>query len=264
MVEVLAVRKGDLVQPNQTILRVSFAADDLWVKVRPEVGKFRLGQVVDVLIDSYPDKTFLRRGDAQIAGQSEFYPSKRPERGRTPASGVRRQDPRGKPRRRFKSGMAAEVVFLCTDTNARCRCWENLSLDSCTQEWEGTRIGLPHRVRIGAVWLDVMNPQMTRSRRQIMTNIQTGPGFVGSIAQRGESGNGYPDDGHRGNPGGHHPIGILHCCRPCQSDRSHQGKCSVCSARYGEDHVIWGIMRVDTAASNSLESWGRTSAAIQN
>ena len=56
VVEVLAVRKGDLVGPNQTILRV-LRADDLWVKVyvpETELGRIRLGQDVEVTIDSAP------------------------------------------------------------------------------------------------------------------------------------------------------------------------------------------------------------------
>jgi multidrug resistance efflux pump len=75
VVEVLAVRKGDLVQPGQTIIRV-LRADDLWVKVyvpETQLGKLALGQQVKVLIDSYPDKPFSGQV-TQIAGESEFTP----------------------------------------------------------------------------------------------------------------------------------------------------------------------------------------------
>ena len=71
VVEVLAVRKGDLVLPNQTIVRV-LRADDLWVKVyvpETQLGKVRVGQNVEVLIDSYPDKPFVGRV-IQVAGES--------------------------------------------------------------------------------------------------------------------------------------------------------------------------------------------------
>ena len=63
IVDVLAVRKGDLVTPNQSIIRV-LRADDLWVKVYvPEIqlGKVRLGQEVEVTIDAYPGKRIRDR-----------------------------------------------------------------------------------------------------------------------------------------------------------------------------------------------------------
>jgi HlyD family secretion protein len=75
LVEVVAVRKGDLVQPNQPILRV-LRADDLWVKAyvpEPELGQVRLNQEADVTIDAYPEKRF--RGTVMyIAAESEFTP----------------------------------------------------------------------------------------------------------------------------------------------------------------------------------------------
>ena len=111
VVEVLAVRKGDLVQPNQTILRI-LRADDLWVKVyvpETQLGKVRLGQTVAVHIDSYPDKQF--DGTVmQIAGVSEFTPrnvqSADERRHQVFGVKIRVANPDGV----FKSGMAAEVV----------------------------------------------------------------------------------------------------------------------------------------------------------
>lgn len=60
VVEVISVRKGDLVPPNQPIVRVLYA-EDRWVKAyvpEPELGKIRENQKVEVTIDAYPGKRF--------------------------------------------------------------------------------------------------------------------------------------------------------------------------------------------------------------
>ena len=110
VVEVLAVRKGDLVTPNQSVIRVLRAAD-LWVKVyvpETELGRVRLRQTVDVTIDSYPDRRFEGTVD-QIAGVSEFTPrniqSADERKHQVFAIKVCVPDPQGV----FKSGMAAMV-----------------------------------------------------------------------------------------------------------------------------------------------------------
>jgi multidrug resistance efflux pump len=111
VVEVLAVRKGDLVPPNQPVVRV-LRADDLWVKVyvpETELGKVRLNQEVEVTVDAYPGRGF--RGKVmQIAAESEFTPRnvQSPSERRYQVFGikVRVADPEGV----FKSGMAAEVT----------------------------------------------------------------------------------------------------------------------------------------------------------
>src|SRR5262249_55967075 len=75
VVEVLGVRKGDLVLPNQPVIRV-LRADDLWVKVfvpETDLGRIRVQQDVEVLIDSYPHKIFAGKV-IQIASESEFTP----------------------------------------------------------------------------------------------------------------------------------------------------------------------------------------------
>jgi len=112
VVEVLGVRKGDLVGPNQTILRV-LRADDLWVKVyvpETQLGRIRLGQDVQVTIDSAPDK-HLAGTIVQIAGESEFTPrnvqSVDERQHEVFAVKVRVANPDGV----FKSGMAAEVIL---------------------------------------------------------------------------------------------------------------------------------------------------------
>jgi multidrug resistance efflux pump len=110
VIEVLAVRKGDLVTPNQPIIRV-LKADDLWVKVyvpETELGKVRLNQKVDVTIDSYPGRHFAGTV-IQIASISEFTPrniqSADERRHQVFGVKVRVDNADGI----FKSGMAAEV-----------------------------------------------------------------------------------------------------------------------------------------------------------
>src|SRR5262249_27659588 len=75
IVEVLAVRKGDLVPPNQPIMRI-LRADDLWVRVyvpETQLGYIRLQQRAVVTIDSYPERRF--QGEViKIDSESEFTP----------------------------------------------------------------------------------------------------------------------------------------------------------------------------------------------
>jgi multidrug resistance efflux pump len=112
LVEIVGVRKGDLVQPNQPILRV-LRANDLWVKAyvpEPELGQIRLRQPADVTIDAYPGKSF--RGEVMhIAAESEFTPrnvqSADERRHQVFAIRIRVADPQGI----FKSGMAAQVTL---------------------------------------------------------------------------------------------------------------------------------------------------------
>ena len=75
VIEVLSVRKGDVVPPNQPVVRI-LKADDLWVRVYvPEtlLGKVRLGQQADVTVDAYPGRTFSGEGFL-IDAMSEFTP----------------------------------------------------------------------------------------------------------------------------------------------------------------------------------------------
>jgi HlyD family secretion protein len=112
LVEILAVRKGDLVAPNQPIVR-ALRAGDMWVKVyvpETQLGRLRLGQRTDVTNDSYPGRTFLGIV-VQIGAQSEFTPRnvQSPDERRHEVFSVkiRVADPEGI----FKSGMAAEVTL---------------------------------------------------------------------------------------------------------------------------------------------------------
>lgn len=112
VVDVISVRKGDLVAPNQPIMRVLRAAD-LWVKVfvpETELGKVRLGQHASVTIDSYPDRPYTGTV-IQVASISEFTPRnvQSPDERRHQVFGVkvRVDDPAGV----FKAGMAATVTL---------------------------------------------------------------------------------------------------------------------------------------------------------
>jgi multidrug resistance efflux pump len=115
VVDVLAVRKGDLVSPNQPIIRV-LRADDLWVRVyvpETQLGKVRLGQNAQVFIDAYPGRSFAGQV-FKIDAESEFTPRnvQSVEERRFQVFGVkiRVADPQGI----FKSGMAADVLFEFT------------------------------------------------------------------------------------------------------------------------------------------------------
>ncbi len=110
VVEVLAVRKGDLVLPNQPMLRVLRTAD-LWVKVyvpETELAKVRLHQPVTLTVDGYPGRQFKGLVQ-QISSASEFTPRnvQSVDERRHQVFGVRIQvtDNQGV----FKSGMAADV-----------------------------------------------------------------------------------------------------------------------------------------------------------
>jgi HlyD family secretion protein len=110
IVEVLSVRKGDLVAANQSILRVLRTAD-LWVKVyvpETELSKVRLNQTVSLTVDGYPGQQF--EGTVQqISSSSEFTPRnvQSVDERKHQVFGVRIKvsDNQGV----FKSGMAADV-----------------------------------------------------------------------------------------------------------------------------------------------------------
>jgi multidrug resistance efflux pump len=112
VVEVLAVRKGDLVPPNQPVVRV-LRADDLWVKVyvpETDLAKVRLGGRAEVTLDGYPGRRFPGTV-VHVAGESEFTPrnvqSVDERRHQVFGVKVRVADPEGI----FKSGLAAEVLL---------------------------------------------------------------------------------------------------------------------------------------------------------
>lgn len=110
IVEILSVRPGDIVAPNQPVARV-LRAGDLWVKAyisEVELGRIKLGQQVQVTIDTYPGKRF--QGEVvYIASAAEFTPRNvqtiDERRHQVFGLKVRVDDPQGV----FKSGMAADV-----------------------------------------------------------------------------------------------------------------------------------------------------------
>ncbi len=112
LVEVVSVRKGDLVPPNTPVVRV-LRADDLWVRVyvpETKLGKITLNQQVQLTMDATPDRVFT--GTVfQIASEAEFTPrnvqSVEERRYQVFGVKVRVNDTEGL----FKAGMAAQVMF---------------------------------------------------------------------------------------------------------------------------------------------------------
>jgi multidrug resistance efflux pump len=112
VIEVLGVRAGDVVAPNQPIIR-ALRAEDLWVRCyvpETDLGKVRLRQPAEVTIDAEPGKRFRGRV-IQINTISEFTPRnvQSVDERRHQVFGVKVQidDPQGQ----FHAGMAAEVLL---------------------------------------------------------------------------------------------------------------------------------------------------------
>jgi multidrug resistance efflux pump len=112
VVEVLAVRPGDVLSPNQAAVRV-LRGGDLWVKgyvSEVDLGKVRLNQAAEVMVDSDPGRRFAGQV-AEIASVSEFTPrtvqSVDERRHQVFGVKIRVADTEGI----FKSGMAAKVVL---------------------------------------------------------------------------------------------------------------------------------------------------------
>ncbi len=112
LIEVLAVRPGDLLTPNQPVARV-LRTEDLWVKIyvpETDLGKVRLNDTCEVLLDSYPHRRFPGTVE-YVASASEFTPrnvqSIDERRHQVFALKVRVPNPEGI----FKSGLAAEVFL---------------------------------------------------------------------------------------------------------------------------------------------------------
>ncbi len=112
VVDVLAVRTGDLVAPNTPVIRI-LRDDDLWVKVfvpETELPQIKLGRQVEVTVDSYPGRRIPGTID-QIASVSEFTPRnvQSVDERRHQVFAVKvKVDNRDQV---FKSGMAAEVTI---------------------------------------------------------------------------------------------------------------------------------------------------------
>jgi multidrug resistance efflux pump len=116
VVEIVAVRKGDLVSASQPVVRVLRTAD-LWVKVyvpETELARVQLHDKVELVVDGYPDRR-LAGEVVHISPESEFTPrnvqSVDERRHQVFGARVRVADPQGI----FKSGMAADVYIPLHD-----------------------------------------------------------------------------------------------------------------------------------------------------
>jgi multidrug resistance efflux pump len=110
VVEVLAVRKGDLVPANQPVVRI-LRFEDLWVRVyvpETELGKVRLHQQAQVTVDAYPNQP-LTGEVIFISSESEFTPRnvQSLDERRYQVFGVKIQV--ANPKGILKPGMAAQV-----------------------------------------------------------------------------------------------------------------------------------------------------------
>lgn len=111
LVEIVAVRPGDVVQAGQPVVR-ALRTSDLWVKTyvpETELGRLTLNQEVEVTMDSFPGRR-LKGRIVQIGAESEFTPRnvQTVDERRHQMFGIRVRvdDPQG----HFKSGMAASVL----------------------------------------------------------------------------------------------------------------------------------------------------------
>jgi len=111
VVEVLDLRPGTLVAPNKPL--AILIEPDLWVRVyipEDKLGHIRLGEPVEVRVDSFPGRRFSGVVD-QINRKAEFTPRnvQTPEERVNQVFGVkvRLEDPE----RHLRAGMAADVTF---------------------------------------------------------------------------------------------------------------------------------------------------------
>jgi HlyD family secretion protein len=112
VVEVLSIRPGDLLTPNQTVARL-LEQDQIFVRIyvpEPQLGAVKVGQRAKIRVDTFPDRSFDGVID-QINSQGEFTPrnvQSRDERNHLVFGVKVRIDNReGK----IKAGMAADVTL---------------------------------------------------------------------------------------------------------------------------------------------------------
>ncbi len=75
VVEVLSVRPGDLLTPNQTVAQL-LEKDQIWVRIyipEPQLGLVKVGQRAKIKVDTFKDRTFDGVIE-QINSQGEFTP----------------------------------------------------------------------------------------------------------------------------------------------------------------------------------------------
>jgi multidrug resistance efflux pump len=112
VVEVLTVRPGDLLTPNQTVARL-LEKDQIFVRVyipEPQLGLIKTGQRAKIKVDTFPNRTFEGVIE-QINSQGEFTPrnvQSRNERDHQVFGVKVRIDNREGV---LKAGMAADVTF---------------------------------------------------------------------------------------------------------------------------------------------------------
>lgn len=113
-IEVISIRPGDIVAPNQPIIRI-LKADDSWVKVyvpETQLGRVKKGQSALVTVDTYPGRQF--RGEVTyIASISEFLPRniQSIDERHNQMFGIKISMTDPEAIKIFKPGMAAEVVL---------------------------------------------------------------------------------------------------------------------------------------------------------
>lgn len=112
VLEVLSVKVGDVLAPNQSVATL-LLTNHIWVRVfvpEPWLGHIKLGDKVEVRVDSFPEKDFTGTVE-QIAGSAEFTPRNVQTVGERVKQvfgvKVRLEITEGK----LRAGMAADVVF---------------------------------------------------------------------------------------------------------------------------------------------------------
>jgi HlyD family secretion protein len=112
LVEVVSVRPGDLLTPNQPVARL-LEKDQIWVRIyipEPQLGLVKVGQPAKIKVDTFDKETFDGVIE-QINAQGEFTPrniQSRDERNHQVFGVKVRIDNRSG---KLKSGMAAEVTI---------------------------------------------------------------------------------------------------------------------------------------------------------
>jgi HlyD family secretion protein len=116
VVEVVSVRPGDLLTPNQPVARL-LERDQIWVRIyipEPQLGLVKVGQRAQIVVDTFPKEPFDGTIE-QINSEGEFTPrniQSRDERAHQVFGVKVRIDNReGK----LKPGMAADVTILRQD-----------------------------------------------------------------------------------------------------------------------------------------------------
>ncbi len=112
VLEVLSVKVGDVVAPNQSIATL-LLTNHLWVRVfvpEPWLGHIKLAEAVNVHVDSFPDKTFSGEVE-QIQRSAEFTPRNVQTVGERVKQVFGVKVKLDNTASELRAGMAADVVF---------------------------------------------------------------------------------------------------------------------------------------------------------